>query len=161
MSKKFLLLKIGVFINKKKFYRFSIRDENRNGCWVNEEKLLDIKNKSTVNLIIQNKNEIKNYNDEIKEKQIKKKKYNVYKNNVIIRNYIIIIIRCIIISYIFCQIKSNIYAQFYFHFSKITLKTKGIGEYNILGNESNYKFRKINSLKEIKINGEIKNEIDY
>ena len=63
---------------------------------------------------------------------------------------------------IFYQIKPNILINsFNFKSSKITLKIKGIGESNILGNEEIKKFQNINYLKEIKINGKIQDEIKY
>ena len=63
---------------------------------------------------------------------------------------------------IFYQIKPNILINsFNFKSSKITLKIKGIGEINVLGNEEIKKFQNINYLKEIKINGKIQDEIKY
>ena len=50
---------------------------------------------------------------------------NIINNNTIIRNYRIITLS-ILIS-ILCRIKNNIFDLYYFQYSKITLKIKGIG----------------------------------
>ena len=84
---------------------------------------------------------------------------NIINNNTIIRNYIIITLS-ILIS-ILCRIKNNIFDLYYFQYSKITLKIKGIGSFNIIGNE----FEGLDYLKKIFINGNeqsgIKNEYDF
>ena len=103
-------------------------------------------------------NKIKKHNNnKTKEYQLKKennKKHIITKNNVIIN-----IIKIIIIN-IFCKIKSNIiFDLFYVQYSsKITLKVKGIGDINILGNINN-QFEGIRYLKEVHINGIRQNQI--
>ena len=81
-------------------------------------------------------------------------------NNIKIRNYILIIVSILI--NIFYQIKNNIFDLFYFQYSNITLKIKGIGYNTILGNETvGYNFKGINYLKEVYINGNIQNTKEY
>ena len=110
-------------------------------------------------IIMQNKN-IKNNNNDIN--QIKSRNNYINNINIIIRKNIISILIIFITKNIFYQIKPNIIINSYnFKSSKITLKTKGIGESNILGNEEIKKFQNINYLKEIKINGKIQDEIKY
>ena len=52
-----------------------------------------------------------------------------------------------------CQTKSNKFNFYYFKQSNISLKIKGTGNYNILGNEIDNNFTDINSIKEVNING--------
>ena len=150
ISKIVSLLNIKIFMKEKNFCYFSITDENQSKFLSSQNILFEEKYESIESLIIK---EMKDNNNDIKESQIKKRKYNTNKNSIIIRYYIIII-KLTIIN-ILSQIKSNRYNQFYFHDSKIILKTKGIGEYNILGNDSLFSFNGINFLKGVKINGEI------
>ena len=68
-----------------------------------------------------------------------------------------------IIINLFYLIKTNFLCNiFNFQYSsKITLKIKGIGESTILGNSKNYNFTSINYLKEVYINGNLQETIDY
>ena len=154
ISKIVSSLKIKIFMKVKNFCYFSITDENQSEFLSSKNILFEGKYESIENLKIK---EMKDDNNDIKESQIKKRKYNINKNNIIIKHYIIII-KLIIIN-ILCQITNTRYSVFYFHNSKITLKTKGIGEYSILENDTHYTFYGINFLNEVKINGEVKNSI--
>ena len=110
----------------------------------NESIMTPIKNKSK-----------KIVNDKSKKKlyQIKKIKNNINNNYTTTINYTIFtLINFILINFI-CQIKCNIFNSFYFQYSKITLKIKGIGESEIFGKGKYKYFRSINYLKEIYING--------
>ena len=114
----------------------------------------EIKNK--LNKILKIK-ETKIFNDnEIKENQIKKIRYKIKDNNIIIH-----LIKFIIIS-IFLQIKSNILFEiFHSRNSKITLKIKGIGVSTVFGNETNYNFNSSNFPNKININGKNQDTIEY
>ena len=107
---------------------------------------IKIKNDLLITLIKNGKKKLYKYTN--KEKNIKNIKNRVYDNNIIIRNYILItFIKFIIIS-IFYQIKCIILLDsFYFQYSKITLKIKGIGYNTILGNETGSNFKSIKYLK--------------
>ena len=61
--------------------------------------------------------------------------------------------------YIVISIKGNNFDFYYFHYSKISLKIKGMGENNILGVKNVYSF--INYLKEVYINGNKEDVIQY
>ena len=74
---------------------------------------------------------------------------------------IIFLIKLIMIINIFISIKGNKFDFYYFHYSKITLKVKGIGENNILGDNKDYNFSDIDYLKEVFINGHKQDKIDY
>ena len=110
-------------------------------------------------IFIENKNEIKKYNNKRKENRIKKRNNNIRNYNIIIRNYIII--NLIIFTLINIFSHCNIFNTFFFQNSKITLKIQGTGEINILGNERFSKFENINYLKEVYINGIPQDVIDY
>ena len=158
ISKIFSLLKKKLRKENNLEY-FLIRKYNQIKLLYNKNEFLEVKYESKVKLIIK---EIKDDNNDINGIHIiKKRKYNINRNNIIIRHYIIII--KLILIYIFCQIKSNKYDIFYFLDSKITLKTKGIGEYNIIGKDElfGYMFQGINHLKEVKINEDIKQPTTY
>ena len=124
--------------------------------------LFEVKNESKMINIIKEIKKINNDNYKIKENQIEKIKNNINKNNIIIKNHLIInYIRFIIID-LFFKIKSDIlFDLFYFQNSQITLKIKGIGESFIFGNEKGCNFTGINYLKEVYINGNKQNTIEY
>ena len=63
---------------------------------------------------------------------------------------------------IFYYVKSNIlFDLFYYQYSKITLKIKGIGEHFIFGNDAYSKFESIYYPNEIYINGNKESKINY
>ena len=104
----------------------------------------EIKNESKITMIV---NKTKNKKND---------------NNIIIRNYFIITLITILLLNKICQIKSNFLLNlFHFQNSKITLKIKGIGDSIIFGNESSGSFKGINYLKEIYINGNKQDKIEY
>ena len=108
------------------------------------------------------KNKLKNVSKDIKKDQIKKRKINVNNRNVIFISYIIFILNKFIIIKILCKINNSILLNsLHFHDSKITLIIKGIGESIIFGNETNQNFQSINFLKEVYINGNIQQKIEY
>ena len=84
-------------------------------------------------------------------------------NNEAIRVHAIINLIIFIIINIFYQIKTNtLFDSFYFqHLSNITLKIKGIGESYIFGHEQYHNFTQINYLKDVYINGERQETIEY
>ena len=108
------------------------------------------------------KNKIKNDSENIKENKINKRKVNKNDNNILIANYVINILRKFILINIFCKLH-NIKQMnlFIFYDSKITLKIKGIGDSIIFGNETGQNFQDINYLKEVYINGNKQNKIEY
>ena len=119
------------------------------------------KNESKITKIIKEIKKINNDYSKIKENQIQKIKNNINNNNIIIRNYLIITIIKLIILYLLSKIKSNIlFNLLYFQNSKITLKIKGIGDSILFGN-GNGIFTGINYLKEVYINGNKQDTIEY
>jgi len=113
-----------------------------------ENELSEVENEA---IIIKKNSKI---NNKRTQNHIKKRKNSIQNTNTIIRYYILINLIKLIIINIFCSIKSNIIFNLYsFQLSKITLKTKGIGNFALFGNERKYNFSGINYLKEIKING--------
>ena len=66
-----------------------------------------------------------------------------------------------ILIFIFILIDNNIYYPYYFQYSKISLKIKGIGDSAILGNDSDFGFGDIKYLNEVNINGNIQEIIGY
>ena len=85
-----------------------------------------------------------------------------YSHNTIIRNYLLINLIKFIISNLFYKKTCNIsFDLFYFQYSKITIKIKGIGDNYIFGYESTLKFNNRNLPKEIYINGNKQNTIEY
>ena len=123
--------------------------------------LFEEKNESKITKIIKEIKNINNDYSQIKENQIQKIKKNINNNNIIIINYLIIILIKIIILYLLSKIKSNIlFNLLYFQNSKITLKIKGIGDSILFGN-GNGIFTGINYLKEVYINGNKQDTIEY
>ena len=116
---------------EKKGYYFSFDEYKEIFCTTNENYFFEERNESTIDG--KRKNNIKNYNNKTKGKQIKKINNNIRDYNIIIRNYKIINLFIFTLIVIFCQ--NNIYNSFYFQYSKITLKIQGIGESNIFGND--------------------------
>ena len=96
-----------------------------------------------------------------KGKDRKKKKK--IRNCISLYNYFVIfLVKTFMIINIFRWIKGNKLFSYNYQYSKISLKIKGVGENNILGNKTktNYTFEKINYPDEVKING-IKQDIIY
>ena len=111
------------------------------------------------NLIFNDKTKIKNDNNKIKVNKIKNRNTNINNYNIIIRKCLkITLIKSIIIN-IFCR--NIILNLFYFRNSKITLKIKGVGESQILGNDTIQNFKDLKYLKEIFINGIKQDKIEY
>ena len=121
--------------------------------------IFEINYDSTKTMTNKDKNKINiDYND-AKKNQIKKRKNNLIGNNTILRNYIIFtLIRSIILN-IFSQ--NILFDLFKFQDSKITLRIKGIGESILFGNITKYSFQNINHLKEVSINGNKQDTIEY
>ena len=108
------------------------------------------------------KNKLKSVCKNIKKDQSKKRKININNNNLIFISYIIFILNKFIIIKILCKINNSILLNsLHFHDSKITLIIKGIGESIIFGNETGKNFQNINYLKEVYINGNIQDRIEY
>ena len=124
--------------------------------------ILDKKNESIMAVLLKDAKKIKNDIDKIKMNQKNKRKNNII-NNVITRNYLIAMVIKFIMMDILYKIKSNIqFDLFLFQYSsKISLKIKGIGDIDILGSSINNRFKSINYLKEVKINGKIQDIIKY
>jgi len=117
-----------------------------------------IKNKTSPNEFLFNKNCLFEFQNKSIKTVTKKEIEKIKKDN---NNLIIILIRLIIIN-LFCQIKCNTqFNLFYFQYSKITLKIKGIGDNYILGKKGYYTFASINYLKNVIINGNIQDTIEY
>ena len=154
-----ILLKIVNFKKRRekktKYYFFNDK-KPQNILPFNENSIFEIKKESNMTIIIKGKN--KSNNNKLKENENKKRMNNI-NNNIIIRNYIIINISILI--NILYQIKNNIFDLFYFQYSKITLKIRGIGYNNIIGNDNFCKFQGINYLKEVYINGNKQDTIEY
>ena len=149
--------KIDEDIEKKKATIFSGVKELHKNFPICENFFFLVKNELINAKIIKNIKEIKNDNNGKKDNQMQKRKINISNNDILFKTYIIITLIKFIIMNIFCHIKGIISALFYFQYSTITLKIKGIGENSILGNpdrllhfESN---DFINYLKEVYING--------
>ena len=86
---------------------------------------------------------------------------NINDNNIIIKYILINLIAFRTIN-IFYYVKSNIlFDLFYYQYSKITLKIKGIGEHFIFGNDEHSKFESIYYPNEIYINGNKESKINY
>ena len=84
-------------------------------------------------------------------------KINMMNNIIVDINYILIFIFLMIIN-----ISNQINNRIDYKFSKMSLKVNGIGIFYIFYNESNYyKFKDINYLKEVYINGNKQDRIDY
>ena len=98
-------------------------------------------------------NKIKIKSQEKEEKTKKTKNINI-NNNIIL----IFLIKLLILIYRFIRIQNNIFYPYYFQYSKISLKIKGIGDSSILGNDTGFPFKDINYLNEVSING-IRQEI--
>ena len=123
-----------------------------------KKKILDIKKSSNETFHLINRKKMNNKLRENIEKII---------SNSIIRNIIrkrncssIFIINFIIIN-LFIRAISNIFDYFYAKDSKITLKVKGIGYSYIFGNATNYYFKNISYLNEVRVNGNIQETIDF
>ena len=123
-----------------------------------------VKKVSKIIKVRKDKND-KNYLNDNNNKMKENKKINIiiknviHNKNAIIINYIIIIASIII--NICCQIKNNIFNLFFFKYSKISLKIKGIGDNNILGVDNiNSNFQDIIYLKEVYINGVRQDKIE-
>ena len=123
-----------------------------------ENVSFDIKSISKKICKIGDKTKLKNNNNKIIENRMKRKNI-IYNSNKIILNYIIFNLILSIIKIIFCRIKYNIFDLFYFQNSKITLKIRGIGHNDILGNQEKNYFNGIIFLKEVYINGNITDSI--
>ena len=113
--------------------------------------------------IINKKNSIKVLMPNKNKDFLSNKKKNSNDNNKIIRKCIIINLFTIMLINIFCQIKSDILINLFYleNSSKITLKIKGPGEHNIFGNQNGNNFTGIDYLKEVHINGEKQDSLDY
>ena len=74
---------------------------------------------------------------------------------------IIFFFQLIMLINILISIKGNKFDFYYFQYSKITLKVKGIGENNILGDDKDYNFSNIDYLIEVFINGHKQDKIEY
>ena len=150
-----ILLK-AIIINKKGKRKSYIKESlYRDNADFNNKYELGISN-------ILYKLKLKHYNYKIKEEQIKKRKNNIHDKNKIIRNLMFNIIIKSIIMNIFYQIKCNIsFDLFNYCLSNITLKIKGIGIKDIVGNNSQYNFKGFNNLKDIYINGKKQDSIEY
>ena len=156
ISHIYIFIKNRIWRREKREYYFfgdKFSKKSHNYC---KKDCFDVKYDST--MLIENKNEIKKYNNKRKENRIKKRNNNIRNYNIIIRNYIII--NLIIFTLINIFSHCNIFNTFFFHNSKITLKIQGTGEIDILGNGRFSKFENINYLKEVYING-IPQAIDY
>ena len=110
------------------------------------------KNKSFKSSNLNKKNKLVNGNNKIKGNLNNYRINILIKNYIIINNYIaeiIIIIKFIIMLNLFCIMKNKIINFYYFQYSKIELKVKGVGESLIFNNYS----ENINFINEIYING--------
>ena len=149
--------KIDEDIEKKKATIFSGVKELHKNFPICENFFFWVKNELINAKIIKNIKEIKNDNNGKKDNQMQKRKINISNNDILFKTYIIVTLIKFIIMNIFCHIKGIISALFYFQYSTITLKIKGIGENSILGNPDRLMHFEsidfINYLKEVYING--------
>jgi len=137
------LYRIIILVIKINFQKFKKRND-LSYCDFRVRYSFEIKNESKITIIV---NKTKNKKND---------------NNIIFRNYFIIILITFLLLNKICQIKSNFLLNlFHFQDSKITLKIKGIGDSIIFGNESSGSFKGINYLKEIYINGNKQDKIEY
>ena len=145
------LLYIFIINNINSFKNIILKRKEEVFFFQKENESFKAKNKSIMFL---KKEKYKEINDKKIKHHMKKRKNNIQSTNTIIRYYLLINLIKFMIINIFCLIKSNIIFNLYsFQLSKITLKTKGIGNYALFGNDRKYNFSGINYLKEIKING--------
>ena len=153
------VLKIGINRRKKSYeLLFFYLGKSKNIYFFFKICYFKIITRSAIILMVKKTKNIKN--NKIKKNQIKKRANN---NHAIIKKYLIIILIILLIINIFCQKKSTIlYNLFHFYYSsKITLKIKGIGESDILGNEKDAKFEGNNFLEKVYINGKEQKLIKY
>ena len=114
-------------------------------------------NKSKADQIMKENKKINIINSKIKENPIRKRN----NKDIIIKNYILIILIKFLILNIYCQRKINIYYySLNFQYSKIILKIKGIGE-NLLFANGKYAFQNIKYLNSVYINGNKQDTIEY
>ena len=109
--------------------------------------------------INENKN-AKNSNNKSIEKKDKIVMNNIIEN-FIINNNIAFIIKFLILINIFSRAINNKLDFYFFQYSIISLKIKGVGESAILGNENPSYLKTINYLKEVYINGNKQYKKDY
>ena len=143
---------------KDKSYYFT-NNETKNEFPKYNNCLFEVKNKSITTLLNKETKKINNGN-KITDNTIIERKINL--NNKIIINrkyYIFILIKYIILINAIYKIKCNI--LFNFQNSKITLKIKGIGWSNIFPKSRSNTFEGINYLKEVYINLNKQDSIDY
>ena len=102
---------------------------------------------------------IKNYDNNFQKMRNRNKR----KENIIIYyNFIIInLIQFLMLINISRHTICNNLDFYYSQYSKISLKIKGVGKNAILGNQKYYNFTSINYLKEVYINGNKQEAIDY
>ena len=145
---------------EEKNYQLFIEKKNRSFMSYCKKGILNIKNESIITLLIKKIKELLNDKNKKNKNQIKKNKNDII-NNIIKNNEIIIIIIFIIINILY-TIKCNTYDLLYFQYSsEIILKVKGIGISNIFGNETNYNFKSMQSLKAVYINGDLQSLKEY
>jgi len=159
------ILIVRIIILIKTIYFGNLREEKLNDIWVWKEKrsflscieniLFEIKILSKIPETINEEKKLKNNNNGFYKNQLKKRK-NIINNNIIIRNYIIVTLSILI--NIFTLIKNTIFDLYYFQYSNITLKIKGIGLHTIIGDPDN--FEGFDYLKKVYINGNVQNEIE-
>ena len=117
-----------------------------------KKKILDIKKSSNETFHLINRKKMNNKLRENIEKIISNSKI---RNIIRKRNCSSIFIINFIIINLFIRAISNIFDYFYAKDSKITLKVKGIGYSYIFGNATNYYFKNISYLNEVRVNGNI------
>ena len=77
-------------------------------------------------------------------------------------NYIVLyIFNFLIILNLFNKTINNKFNFYYFKFSKISLRIKGIGTKTLLSNSGTYSFKGLNFIKQIYINGNIQSKVEY
>ena len=123
-----------------------------------KKKILDIKKSSNETFHLINRKKMNNKLRENIEKIISNSKI---RNIIRKRNCSSIFIINFIIINLFIRAISNIFDYFYAKDSKITLKVKGIGYSYIFGNATNYYFKNISYLNEVRVNGNIQETIDF
>jgi len=132
---------IFIFDRITKFIKIRIIEDNRK-YKRNSEKNINSFGKNKVSNLVSKKEEYKeNYIIKLKEKE----KININNNS-----FLLFLIKLLIPIIIFSPIKNNKLDFFYFQLSKITLKIKGVGESDILRNNSESNLTDF--LKEVYIN---------
>ena len=128
-----------------------------------ENYIFEIIKETILALITTDIKQFKKDNNTLQENQIKKRKNNLNADNKKLRKFLIINLINFIILNLFSPIKSKLPFNLFFYFqdSKITLKIKGISYSNIFGNDTGANFKSINYLREVYINGNIQEKIEY